>query len=135
MYIEHNSQLRKVDIITIEPIGGVVQEQIMGKLKSLTDINEEKLEWLSKQIAMFHKSVKNNEEVPEEVIISLVEEIEKEFDLDSKILSSKIRALFELGDGSKHNLIVALDAVYSVWSIIKIHILKMSLNNKKEKVS
>ncbi|MCT4606334.1 MAG: hypothetical protein N4A64_09575 [Marinisporobacter sp.] len=128
MYTEVDGGLIDAQIITIAPIGGVMKEQIISKINSMASINEEKLMELFKKIDILKTMLKNAEVVTEEEVLSIVEEIDSEFGFEPNVLSDRIHAIFKLSDGSKHNTMVTLEALYSAWSIIKIQVLKMSLN-------
>ncbi|MCT4606572.1 MAG: hypothetical protein N4A64_10805 [Marinisporobacter sp.] len=128
MYTEVDGGLIDTQIITIELIGRAMKEQIISKINSMASINEEKLMELFKKINMLKTMLKNGEVVTEEEVLSIVEEIDIEFSFEPNVLSNKIHAIFKLSDGSKHNTMVALEALYSAWSIIKIQGLKMLLN-------
>lgn len=131
MYTEVDGKLIDTQIITIAPIGIIMKEQIISKINSITNVNEEKLMNLYEQLDMLKTMLKNGEVVTAEEVLAIAEEIDIEFGFEPEFLSDKIHAIFELGDGSKHNIMIALDAVYSAWSIIKIQTLEISLQNKR----
>ncbi|MCT4606209.1 MAG: hypothetical protein N4A64_08930 [Marinisporobacter sp.] len=132
MYTEVDGKLIDTQIITIAPIGGAMKEQIISKINSMTNANEEKLLEIFEKVDMLKTMVKNEEVVTEEEVLSIAEEIDIEFGFEPNVLSDKIGAIFKVSDGSKHNIMVVLGAVYNVLGIIKIQLLKNSvLKNKR----
>jgi uncharacterized coiled-coil protein SlyX len=129
MYTEVDGKLIETQIITIEPIGGAIKEQIISKINSMVNVNEEKIRELFEKMDVLKKMLKNGEEVTDEDVLSIAEEVDIEFGFES--LGNKIHAIFELSDGSKHNTMVVLEALHRVISISKIQMLKNSVSQNK----
>lgn len=125
IYTNVDGKLVESKVITIAPKGVLdLKENIAEKSISGTLVAERKAFELRNLVIGLIEQVKDGVYVRDEDILLYAKKIEIDLKHENNILSDIVKMIFDLGDGSCNNKIVALEQINSVLDITVIEILK-----------